>query len=170
VVDTDGQTDDLISLIFFFFKENGLNWAGRVASMEKDKNCMNILARRRGMKIQVCKHWRIWEGNIKMFLKRYEGVYHGLSTLTSPSVKFTLVYQHSGCKLAKENNIYFMNIYQKYSKLTSKNIILGGVMVIVLAIGPEVGGFRPCRERWILRAIQVCSKTSCRWEAKPSIP
>jgi hypothetical protein len=143
---------------------------GTCSKYGKDKNCMKMVARRRVMKIQVWKHWRIWEGNIKMCLKRYEGAYHGLSTLISPSVKFTLVYQHSGCKVAKENMIYFMKIYQKYSKLTSKSIILGGVMVIVLAIGPEVGGFKPGRERLILRAIQVCSKTSCRWEAKPSVP
>jgi hypothetical protein len=39
-------------------------------------------------------------------------------------------------------------------------IILGGLVFIVLDIGPKVRGFRPGRERWILRVINIRRKTS----------
>jgi hypothetical protein len=44
---------------------------------------------------------------------------------------------------------------------------LGGLVVIVLAIGPEVRGFKPGREKWTLRAIKI---TSFGEEVKPSTP
>jgi hypothetical protein len=38
------------------------------------------------------------------------------------------------------------------------SIVIGGVMVIVLTIGPKVCGFKPRKERnGVLRAIKVCN-------------
>jgi hypothetical protein len=37
-------------------------------------------------------------------------------------------------------------------------VVLGGVMVIVLANGPKVHGFKPGRQRWII----VCEKSAAR--------
>jgi hypothetical protein len=38
------------------------------------------------------------------------------------------------------------------------NIALGGVVVSVLATGPMVRGFKPGRERWILRVIKSVAR------------
>jgi hypothetical protein len=46
-------------------------------------------------------------------------------------------------------------------------VVLGGVMVIVLAIGTKVRGFKPGQERWIFRAIKIHSSGG---EVKPSAP
>jgi hypothetical protein len=43
-------------------------------------------------------------------------------------------------------------------------------MIIVLAIGPKVRGFKPGRERYILRAIKLLSTTFFGREVKPSVP
>jgi hypothetical protein len=39
-------------------------------------------------------------------------------------------------------------------------IILGGVIVIVIATGPKVCGFKPGRRRWVLMAIKIRITTS----------
>jgi hypothetical protein len=50
-------------------------------------------------------------------------------------------------------------------------VVLGGLVVIVLAIGTKIREFRPGRGRWIfLRAIKIRSTTSFGGEVKPSIP
>jgi hypothetical protein len=43
-------------------------------------------------------------------------------------------------------------------------------VVIMLATGPKFRGFKPGRERWILRAIKIRSKTSFRGKVKLSAP
>jgi hypothetical protein len=43
-------------------------------------------------------------------------------------------------------------------------------MVIVLAIGSDVSGFKPRRRQWILRVIKIRSTTSFERERKPSAP
>jgi hypothetical protein len=43
-------------------------------------------------------------------------------------------------------------------------------MVIVLATGAKVRGFKPGRVRWILKPITIRSKTSFPEEVKPSAP
>jgi hypothetical protein len=48
-------------------------------------------------------------------------------------------------------------------------VILGGLVVIVLAIGPKVRRLKPGRGRWILRAIKLWSTTSFGGEVKPSV-
>jgi hypothetical protein len=45
---------------------------------------------------------------------------------------------------------------------------LGGLLVIVLANGPTVRGFKTGRRRWILGAIKINRKTSYTGEVKPS--
>jgi hypothetical protein len=48
-------------------------------------------------------------------------------------------------------------------------VVFGGIVVIVLAIGPKVFGFKPGRGRWILRAINPYHDFFVR-EVKPSVP
>jgi hypothetical protein len=43
-------------------------------------------------------------------------------------------------------------------------------VVIVLAIGPEVPGFKPERGPWIFKAINIRGTTSFEWEVMPSAP
>jgi hypothetical protein len=45
-------------------------------------------------------------------------------------------------------------------KLNMNLVVLGGLVVIVLAIGPKVRGFKPGRGRWSLRTIKIRSTTS----------
>jgi hypothetical protein len=47
---------------------------------------------------------------------------------------------------------------------------LGGVVVSVLATGPEVLGFKPGRGDGFLRAIKIRSTTSFGWETKQEVP
>jgi hypothetical protein len=42
------------------------------------------------------------------------------------------------------------------------SVVLGGIMVIVLAIRPKVPGFKLGRVRLVLKAIQICSTPSFR--------
>jgi hypothetical protein len=51
-----------------------------------------------------------------------------------------------------------------------KEVILGGVMVIVIAIGPGVAGSNPAERDGALRAIKFRSRTSIEGEAKSSAP
>jgi hypothetical protein len=37
------------------------------------------------------------------------------------------------------------------------NVALGGLVVIVLATGPKDRGFKPGRERWVLKAVSMTS-------------
>jgi hypothetical protein len=39
-------------------------------------------------------------------------------------------------------------------RLWSKQVILGGLVVIVLAIGPKVHGFRPSQGRYIFKGVK----------------
>jgi hypothetical protein len=48
-------------------------------------------------------------------------------------------------------------------------VTLGGLLVIVLAIGPKVHTFKPSRGRWILRWIKI-RNTSFRGEVMPVVP
>jgi hypothetical protein len=41
-------------------------------------------------------------------------------------------------------------------------------MIILLAIGPKVRGFKPNRERWILKAMKILSTTFFGGEVKQS--
>jgi hypothetical protein len=47
---------------------------------------------------------------------------------------------------------------------------LGGVVVSVLATGPKGHGFKPGRGDGFLRAIEIHSTPSFRWEGKPEVP
>jgi hypothetical protein len=47
-------------------------------------------------------------------------------------------------------------------------VVLGGLVVTLLAIGPKVPRFKPGRGRWILRAIKICTTTLFVAEVKPS--
>jgi hypothetical protein len=49
-------------------------------------------------------------------------------------------------------------------------VILGGVIVIMLVIGPKVCGFKPGQEQWILRVIKILSTTSFGGEVKLCAP
>jgi hypothetical protein len=52
----------------------------------------------------------------------------------------------------------------------NNNVTLGGLVVSVLAIGPEVRGFKPADNDGLLRAIKFRSTTSFGQEVKPSVP
>jgi membrane-associated protease RseP (regulator of RpoE activity) len=54
--------------------------------------------------------------------------------------------------------------------VTNNIVTLGGLMVIVPAVGLKVRGFRPGRGRWILRAIKIRSTTSLGGKVKPAVP
>jgi hypothetical protein len=47
---------------------------------------------------------------------------------------------------------------------------LGGVVVSVLATGPNVHGFKPGRGDGFLRMIKICSTPSFGLDVKPQIP
>jgi hypothetical protein len=49
-------------------------------------------------------------------------------------------------------------------------VVLGGLLVIVLAIGPKVCAFKPGRGDGFLRAIEIRSTTSFGEEVKLSAP
>jgi hypothetical protein len=49
-------------------------------------------------------------------------------------------------------------------------VALGGLVVIVLAIGPKVRVFKPGRAPWIFNGYKIRSTTSFGWEVKPSVP
>jgi hypothetical protein len=49
-------------------------------------------------------------------------------------------------------------------------VALGGLMVIVLAIGPKVLGFKPGEDYRCSRAMKICSTTSFGGEVKPAEP
>jgi hypothetical protein len=49
-------------------------------------------------------------------------------------------------------------------------VVLGGVIVIVLAIGPKVRGFKPAESDGFLRAIEIRSTTFFGGELKPLAP
>jgi hypothetical protein len=49
-------------------------------------------------------------------------------------------------------------------------VVFGDVMVIVLAIGPKVRGFKHDQGRWILRAIKIRNTISLGGAVKPSVP
>jgi hypothetical protein len=60
------------------------------------------------------------------------------------------------------------NSEQLYSKCPS--VTVSGVMGTVLAIGPEVSGFKPSRERLILMAIKCVTRLPSEAEVMPSVP
>jgi hypothetical protein len=47
-------------------------------------------------------------------------------------------------------------------------VVLGGIVISVLAIGPKIRGFKPGRCDGFLRAIKICSTSSFGGEARPS--
>jgi hypothetical protein len=47
---------------------------------------------------------------------------------------------------------------------------LGGVVVSVLATGPEGHGFEPGQGDGFLRVIKICSTPFFGWEVKPEVP
>jgi hypothetical protein len=49
-------------------------------------------------------------------------------------------------------------------------VALGGLVVSVLANGPKVRGFKPGRERWILRVIKSVARLPSEGKVKPSVP
>jgi hypothetical protein len=49
-------------------------------------------------------------------------------------------------------------------------VVLGGVMVSVLAIGPKVCGFNPGRGRWIFKGDKIRNAPSFRGKVKPLVP
>jgi hypothetical protein len=49
-------------------------------------------------------------------------------------------------------------------------VVLGGIMVIVLAIGPKVPGFKHAKDDGFLRAIKIRSTPSFGGEVKPLAP
>jgi hypothetical protein len=50
------------------------------------------------------------------------------------------------------------------------DVVLGGLAVIVLAIGPKVCGLKSGRERLIFKGYKIRSTTSFGGEVKPSAP
>jgi hypothetical protein len=48
-------------------------------------------------------------------------------------------------------------------------IVLGGVMVVLLATGLNVRGYKPGRERWIFKEMKISSATSFGRDVKPSV-
>jgi hypothetical protein len=49
------------------------------------------------------------------------------------------------------------------------NVFLGGVVVIVFAIGPKVRGLKPGQRRWIFKGDRNPQHDFIRREAKPSV-
>jgi hypothetical protein len=56
------------------------------------------------------------------------------------------------------------------TKFSVTFVILSGLVVIVLAIGSKVRGFKPDCGRWIFKGDKIHSMTSCGGEVKPSAP
>jgi hypothetical protein len=56
------------------------------------------------------------------------------------------------------------------SVFITSSVILGSLLDIVLAIRPEVTGFKLAEDDGILRAIKIRSTTSFGGEVKPSAP
>jgi hypothetical protein len=59
-------------------------------------------------------------------------------------------------------------LFSFYKNLPSQKVDIGGLVVIVLAIGTNAHVFKPGRGRWILRVIKIRSTTSFGKEVKPS--
>jgi hypothetical protein len=55
-------------------------------------------------------------------------------------------------------------------RLTVTGSRLGGLLVSVLATGPKVRAFKPCRGDGFLKAINIRSTLSFGWEVKPEVP
>jgi hypothetical protein len=49
-------------------------------------------------------------------------------------------------------------------------VVLGGIVVCVLAIGPKIRGLKPCRRLWIFKGNKNFQHSFLRREVKPSIP
>jgi hypothetical protein len=49
-------------------------------------------------------------------------------------------------------------------------VVIGGVMVIVLAIGPKARWFKPGRQPWIFKGDRIRGMTSSAGQEKPSAP
>jgi hypothetical protein len=75
----------------------------------------------------------------------------------------------------KTHSYYISNITRKYPAFLVlcpcfKNVVLGGLVVTVLAVGPKVRIFKPSRGCLILREIKIRSTLYFGWEIKPSAP
>jgi hypothetical protein len=60
--------------------------------------------------------------------------------------------------------------YHYVTKQVLSTVVLCGLVVSELSIGPTIRGFRPGRVWWVLRAIKIRSTTSFGGEVKPSVP
>jgi hypothetical protein len=56
--------------------------------------------------------------------------------------------------------------YRTSSLLDGNVVVLGGVMVSVLTIGPKILGFKPGRGRWILKSDKTPQHDFLRMESK----
>jgi hypothetical protein len=65
---------------------------------------------------------------------------------------------------------YHSALPEDFHERKSRAIALSGLVVIVLAIGPEVRGFKPGKRRWILWAITIHSTTSFEGKVNMSGP
>jgi hypothetical protein len=65
---------------------------------------------------------------------------------------------------------WFLFFFSTWDPITHVIIVLAGIMIIVLDIGPKVRGFKPGRVRSILRVIKIRGTTSFGGEIKPSNP
>jgi hypothetical protein len=52
----------------------------------------------------------------------------------------------------------------------NEDVALGGIVVIVLAIGPRFRGFKPGRGRWNFTGNKIRSETTFGGEVKPAAP
>jgi hypothetical protein len=58
----------------------------------------------------------------------------------------------------------------KHSRNLHSFVVLGGLLVIVIAIEPKVRGFKPDRGRWIFKGDKTSSTTSFGGEVRPAVP
>jgi hypothetical protein len=54
-------------------------------------------------------------------------------------------------------------------RLKHKIVVLGGILIIVFAIGPKVRGFKPGRGQWIFKGNNIRRTPSFGGEVKPSV-
>jgi hypothetical protein len=61
-------------------------------------------------------------------------------------------------------------VLNKETRLKFNRVALGGLMIIVLVIGPKGRGFRLGRGRWIFKGDRNPQHDFLRREVKPSVP
>jgi hypothetical protein len=74
----------------------------------------------------------------------------------------------SSVSLSSEN--FSESGFQAHVSYLLPSVIFGGLVVIVLAIGSKVRGFKPSRGRWNFKGNKISSKNSFEEEVKPLVP